>query len=448
MTKEGKNIRLSLFGFNKNEVDKYINNLEKQKINQLEELKESIAMITSENKMWERELEELKEMLDNQLKQQDFMQYALNKAETEIKPLIMTTVKNKNDSISVIKGIYESDNNVVINDLNEISEVNVCKLENDVLSNSEENDIISQEILLEDMRKNMQENISDKEELENSTLKIATVEEEKSFENISDKLESDFLHTNVLEREQHFNMSEEENASENSEYIEDIAKDVPEIQEEVINENSHVLIEEDNSELNLPNISVKISNENNNEAKSLTNFWEEENDIEACKSFWDEDFEEFSEFEKVEELSEIKKKLELKEIPLEETIEKLVEKEHLLEKSMEDKDNSMDNIGFGFCNRNDDKENKTKKYDDEKINTSNIFLENKPVESKAVTSEIKNIRSKYLIGKIVGEDLMDKKGRLLAKKGSTITEDLIEIIDKEGKLAELILNMVLPETSE
>lgn len=448
MAKEGKNIRLSLFGFNKNEVDKYINNLEKQKINQLEELKESIAMITSENKMWERELEELKEMLDNQLKQQDFMQYALNKAETEIKPLIMTTVENKIDSISVIKGVDQSHNNGMINDFNEIPEVDVCKSENDVLSNSEENDIISQEILSEDIPKNMQENISNKKELENSTLKIAIVEEEKSFENISDELDSDSLHTNVLEREQHFNMFEEEKDSKNSECIEDIAKDVPEIEEEVIKENSHELIEEDNSELNLPNISVEISNENNNEAKSLTNFWEEENDIEACKSFWDEDFQEFLEFEKVEELSEIKNNLEVEEISEEETIGKTVEKEYLLEKSIEDKDMSMNNIGFSFCNRNDDKVNKTKKYGDEKINISNIFLENKPVESKAVTSEIKNIRSKYLIGKIVGEDLMDKQGRLLAKKGSTITEDLIEIIDKEGKLAELILNMVLPETSE
>lgn len=102
MTKEDKNIRLSLFGFNKNEVDKYINNLEKQKVSQLEDLKESIAMVTAENKMWEKELEELKVLLHKQLEQQDFMEYALSKAETQINSLIIRGEENKSESTSII----------------------------------------------------------------------------------------------------------------------------------------------------------------------------------------------------------------------------------------------------------------------------------------------------------------------------------------------------------
>jgi predicted patatin/cPLA2 family phospholipase len=75
-------------------------------------------------------------------------------------------------------------------------------------------------------------------------------------------------------------------------------------------------------------------------------------------------------------------------------------------------------------------------------------IENKPLEHKDMQNQIVNIRSKYLIGKIVGEDLMDGSGKLLAKNGLVITEDLIEKVDIEGKLPELILNMILPETSE
>lgn len=441
MAKEGKNIRLSLFGFNKNEVDKYINNLEKQKNTQIDELKESIAMLTAENKMWERELEELKELLDNQLKQQEFMEYALNKAETEIKPLIIKTIEKKVKSISVMEEIEESDNNVTINDFNKNSQINECKLENDVVSNSEVDNIISQEILLEDVSKN----ISDKKELESSALNMTTLAEEQNFENISEKLACDSVDTDIAESQQDCNILDGKKDFKNSEFIDDNIKNVEEFQEEVINKTSHVLIEKDNSEFNLPTISVEMGNTNENEGKSSTNFWEQEDDIKSSTSFWDEEFEEF---EKVEELSEIKNFFEVKETTEEKTSEKSAEKERLVEKSIENEDNLMDNIGFSFCNRNADKANKTKDDYHEEINKKNILLENKPVESKAVTSEIKNIRSKYLIGKIVGEDLMDRQGRLLARKGSIITENLIEIIDKEGKLAELILNMILPETSE
>lgn len=434
MIKKGKGIRLSLFGFNKNEVDKHINNLEKQKITQLDELKESIAMITAENKMWERELEELKELLDNQLKQQEFMQYALNKAETEIKPLIIRTVEKKVDSVSVMKEMEEPGDNIIINDFNENSEVDVCKLENNVVSNLKVDNIISQEILLEDISENM----PDKKELESSTLNIAASEEEYNFENVSDKFDSDSLYINILENQQDLKMFEKEKDSKNRECIDDIIKNVKGAEDEAINETSSALIEKDNSELNLLTISAEISDINNDEGKSLTNFKEEENDMKSSTNFWDEEFEELLEFGKNQELSEVKTFLEGKEIPEEKTIEQ----------SIQDEDKSMDNIGFSFCNKKDDKVNEIKEYDDEDTNKDNIFLENKSVESKVVTREIKNIRSKYLVGKIVGEDLMDRQGNLLVKKGSTITENLIEIVDKEGKLAELILNMILPEISE
>jgi hypothetical protein len=76
-------------------------------------------------------------------------------------------------------------------------------------------------------------------------------------------------------------------------------------------------------------------------------------------------------------------------------------------------------------------------------------VEHNQIENKEMTrSTIKDVRLKYLIGKIVGEDLMDKKGKLLAKNGTTITEILVEIASITGVLSELIINMKLPEASQ
>lgn len=295
MTKEDKNIRLSLFGFNKNEVDKYINNLEKQKISQLEELKESIAMVTAENKMWEKELEELKVLLHKQLEQQDFMEYALSKAETQINSLIIRGEENKSESTSII---------------------------------------------------------DEKKDLKNIALDMKTFSEEQNFEN--DKLEKIDLNTTISVFE-----SEKDFHNENAELIKDNIDLMKDNQEEEIYKTSRELTEIDNGEVNLSTISAE-KNDTDNEAE----------------------------------------------------------------------------------NPNYHEENK------EKISTESNSVENKSLESKSIISEREKVRSKYLIGKIVGKDLFDKQGNLLFTKGSIITENLIKTVDKEGKLGELILNMELPQISE
>jgi len=74
--------------------------------------------------------------------------------------------------------------------------------------------------------------------------------------------------------------------------------------------------------------------------------------------------------------------------------------------------------------------------------------EDTPNESKALASDINNIRSKYLIGKVTGEDLLDNEGKIIVPKDSLITNDIIKFAEEEGKLAELIVNMTIPEISE
>lgn len=91
------------------------------------------------------------------------------------------------------------------------------------------------------------------------------------------------------------------------------------------------------------------------------------------------------------------------------------------------------------------------KNDKEKVENEDVKVVSKQVETKGnktLENRINNIRFKYLVGKIVGEDLMDSKGIIIASKNTVITKNMINIVDKQGKLAELILNMIFPEVSE
>jgi uncharacterized coiled-coil protein SlyX len=65
-------------------------------------------------------------------------------------------------------------------------------------------------------------------------------------------------------------------------------------------------------------------------------------------------------------------------------------------------------------------------------------------ESKAIASDITNLRIKYLLGKITGTDLVDKNGNVIICRNSIITNEIVDRAEKEGKLAELIVNMTIP----
>jgi glycosyltransferase involved in cell wall biosynthesis len=64
--------------------------------------------------------------------------------------------------------------------------------------------------------------------------------------------------------------------------------------------------------------------------------------------------------------------------------------------------------------------------------------------SQVVADEIASIRHRYIVGKLAGEDLYDLEGKLIIAKSSAITPETIEKAEKAGKLAELIVNMVIP----
>ncbi len=65
-----------------------------------------------------------------------------------------------------------------------------------------------------------------------------------------------------------------------------------------------------------------------------------------------------------------------------------------------------------------------------------------------VRQEIDAVRHKYVLGKLAGEDLIDDSGRVIIRKNDKITEKVLELAQKEGKLADLIIHMVLPGQEE
>jgi hypothetical protein len=69
-------------------------------------------------------------------------------------------------------------------------------------------------------------------------------------------------------------------------------------------------------------------------------------------------------------------------------------------------------------------------------------------KSPALTEEILSIRQRYIVGKKTGEDLLDRNGQLIIAKNSTITAQVIEKADAEGKLSDLIVHMIITGLGE
>lgn len=56
-----------------------------------------------------------------------------------------------------------------------------------------------------------------------------------------------------------------------------------------------------------------------------------------------------------------------------------------------------------------------------------------------------NIKGKYIIGKLAGEDLFDNNNNLIVSKDSVITTEILDKAEKSGRLINLIMSMQLPD---
>jgi hypothetical protein len=63
----------------------------------------------------------------------------------------------------------------------------------------------------------------------------------------------------------------------------------------------------------------------------------------------------------------------------------------------------------------------------------------------STNKDFNNLRYKYLIGNIAGEDLFDKNNNLIISRNSVINSEVVAKAENAGKLAELIVNMILPD---
>ena len=68
--------------------------------------------------------------------------------------------------------------------------------------------------------------------------------------------------------------------------------------------------------------------------------------------------------------------------------------------------------------------------------------------SPALGQEINALRYRYLNGKLAGQDLADQTGTIIIRKNEPITPEIVDSADRAGKLAELIVNMTIPELVE
>lgn len=92
---------------------------------------------------------------------------------------------------------------------------------------------------------------------------------------------------------------------------------------------------------------------------------------------------------------------------------------------------------------------KTEPFSDAKPESS--LLPAKPDESRAspaLGKEINALRYRYLRGKLAGQDLLDEVETIIIRKNDPITPEVIDLADRKGKLAELIVNMTIPELVE
>ncbi|MCY9695059.1 hypothetical protein [Paenibacillus alginolyticus] len=63
--------------------------------------------------------------------------------------------------------------------------------------------------------------------------------------------------------------------------------------------------------------------------------------------------------------------------------------------------------------------------------------------SPVLDEEIMAIRSRYIVGKTAGEDLIAPNGQRLISRGEMITSEVVALADRHGKLPELIVNMTI-----
>lgn len=68
-----------------------------------------------------------------------------------------------------------------------------------------------------------------------------------------------------------------------------------------------------------------------------------------------------------------------------------------------------------------------------------------PDEPAYNSESIEKVKQRYMVGKIVGEDILDNRGNVIVKRHELITMDIIERVERAGKIVDLVVNMQFPD---
>ena len=58
--------------------------------------------------------------------------------------------------------------------------------------------------------------------------------------------------------------------------------------------------------------------------------------------------------------------------------------------------------------------------------------------------DVDRMKERYIVGKRAGEDVYDSTGHMIVARNTVITREVIRQAEQEGKLVDLIVNMVIP----
>lgn len=68
-----------------------------------------------------------------------------------------------------------------------------------------------------------------------------------------------------------------------------------------------------------------------------------------------------------------------------------------------------------------------------------------PDEHAYNSESIEKVKQRYMVGKIVGEDILDSRGNVIVKRHELITMEIIDRVEKAGKIVDLVVNMQFPD---
>lgn len=400
-----------LFGYNKKQVDQYIEDRLLQNEKELDILKKKKQDCLNIKDSLEEELKRLKEEKDHY----------------EVKKMLMESVKNHVEKTDEFfqKRVEEEINEILEKAKEEMKELEL-ELENKALEGKEiSRQFNSIEELAENLIKSLDpEKIMDGEKhLEDEITRFKMKKEQKkeleSFNKDKNEVKSEKIVEEALEKEAKEEIEEEKEELQNKR------------QEEKANSfwnlNEKKVTADGLSLTKIPPLNFKrhkekesvTAGERNEIEKELQNesegvrIKEKQREIEFEGSFWGDMQESFTNQDRIdaEKILEERRKAPRIEVAATKLEEEVIiqEVKHVNKKVYESQEEPP-------------RENK----------------------SEEVSEEIKRIRTKYILGKVAGEDVFDGQGSVIITKGVPITQEVISRAEEAGKLSELIIHMILP----